>query len=119
MNLDKVKFVFPDFQIQDFNMFDKIMFLKWETTVGNDFGKEHTNLVLELTCPDKYKSLIEFIDVNSWRFHGNGQILGFYIKDNTPKGYENNVKYEVGNYEEKKIEFYCSDIVINSLEKMI
>ena len=119
MNLDKVKSIFPDFQIQDFNMFDKITFLKWETTVDNDSWEEHTNLVLEMTCPDKYKILIKFIDVNSWRFQGNGQIGGFYIKDMTPRGYENNAKYEVGDYEEEEIEFYCSDIVINSLEKIV
>lgn len=100
-------------------MFDKITFLKWETTVDNDSWEEHTNLVLEMTCPDKYKILIEFIDVNSWHFQGNGQIGGFYIKDMTPRGYENNVKYEVGDYEEEEIEFYCSDIVINNLEKIV
>ena len=55
MNLDKVKSIFPDFQMQDFNLFNKITFLKWETTVDNDSWEEHTNLVLEMTCPDKLK----------------------------------------------------------------
>ena len=40
MNLDKVKSIFPDFQMQDFNLFNKITFLKWETTVDNDSWEE-------------------------------------------------------------------------------
>ena len=100
-------------------MFDKITFLKWETTVDNDSWEKHTNLVLKMICPDKYKILINFIDVNCWHFHGNGQISGFYVKDMTPRGYENNATYEVGDYEEEEIEFYCSDIVINNLEKIV
>lgn len=30
------------------------------------------------------------------------------------KGYENNVRYEVGDYEEDEIEFYCSDVVVKN-----
>jgi hypothetical protein len=98
-------------------MFDKIIFLKWETTLDSNSWEEHTNLILGMTSPDNYKIFIEFVDVNSWRFHGNGKISGFYIKDMTVRGYENNCKYEVGDYEENEIEFYCSDIIIKSLEK--
>lgn len=55
--------------------------------------------------------------VNSWRFHGSGKISGFYIKDMTVRGYENNSKYEVGDYEENEIGFYCSDVIIKSFER--
>ena len=118
MNLDKIKSVFPDFQMNHFNMFDKVVFLKWETTLDNDSWEEHTNLILGMTSSDNYKIFIEFMDVKFWRFRGNGQISGFYIKDMTVRGYENNSKYEVGDYEENEIEFYCSEVTIKSLEKM-
>ncbi len=118
MNLDKMKSVFPDFQMSHFNMFDKVIFLKWETILDNNSWEQHTNLILGMTSPDHYKILIEFKDVNFWRFRGNGQISGFYIKDMTVRGYENNSKYEVGDYEENEIEFYCSEFTIKNLEKM-
>ena len=91
-------------------MFDTIIFLKWETTLDNNSWEEHTNLILGMTSPDNYKIFIEFVDVNSWRFHGS-------IKDMTVRGYENNSKYEVGDYEENEIEFYCSDVIIKSFER--
>ena len=109
-----------------FNMFDTIIFLKWETTLDNNSWEEYTNLILGMTSPDNYKIFIEFVDVNSWRFHGSGKISGFYIKDMTVRGYENNSKYEVGDYvgkkldiikEENEIEFYCSDVIIKSFER--
>jgi len=106
-----------DFEIESFRMFDTITFLKWETVFDEDSWEEHTNLILEMTCPAHYKILMEFTDVNSWRFRGNGQISGFYVKDMTARGYENASKYEVGDYEEDRIEFYCSDIIIRKLEK--
>lgn len=118
MNLDKIKSIFPDFQMSHFNMFDKVIFLKWKTILDNNSWKEHTNLILGMTGPDNYKILIEFKDVNFWRFRGNGKFSGFYIKDMTVRGYENNSKYEVGDYEENEIEFYCSEVTIEKLEKI-
>lgn len=47
-----------------------------------------------------------------------GQVIGFYIKDMSVRGYENCAKYEVGDYEEECIGFYCSDIVIKNFEKL-
>ena len=34
------------------------------------------------------------------------------------RGYENASRYEVGDYEENALEFYCSDVIIKSLEKI-
>ena len=42
---------------------------------------------------------------------------GFYVKDMSAMGYETGVKYEVGDYENDEIEFYCSDIEIKSIKK--
>lgn len=117
MNLDKIKSIFPNFQIRDFNIFDKITLLKWEPVFDNELWEEHRNLTLEMTSSLNYKILIEFIDVYSLRFQGNGQISGFYIKDMSARGYENGSKYEVGDYEENEIEFYCADVLIKHLEK--
>ena len=118
MNLTMIKSVFPDFDIENFNMFDEIVFLKWETIFDNESWEERRNLVLEMVGSENYKILIECKDVNYFRFQGNGQILGFYIKDMSVRGYENSSKYEVGDYEENELEFYCSDVIIKNLEKL-
>lgn len=39
------------------------------------------------------------------------------MKDMSAMGYETGVKYEVGDYENDEIEFYCSDIEIKSIKK--
>jgi hypothetical protein len=65
-----------------------------------------------MTSPDAYKIVLEFTDVDSLYFRGNGQISGFYIKDMSGRGYENASKYEVGDYEENEIAFYCSDVTV-------
>lgn len=118
MNLDKIHSFFPDFKMSDFNMFEQIISLKWEPAVDTDTWEEHKNLLLEMTSADNYKILLECIDVVFLRFQGNGQVSGFYIRDMSVRGYENCSKYEVGDYEEDCIEFYCSDIVIKHLEKV-
>ena len=118
MNLSVIKSFFPNFDITNFNMFDKIIFLKWENVFDNESCEEHKNLILEMTSPDNYKILIECKDVNYFLFRGNGQISGFYIKDMSVRGYENCSKYEIGDYEEEEIEFYCSDVIIKNFEKL-
>ena len=118
MNLDKIKSFFPDFKMCDFNMFEQITLLKWEPVFDNDTWEEHKNLFLEMTSADNCKITLECIDVEYLSFRGNGQILGFYIKDMSARGYENCSKYEVGDYEEECIECYCTDIVIKNFEKV-
>lgn len=117
MNLDKIKSFFPDIKMRDFNRFEEIISLKWEPVIDYETWEEHKNLFLEMTSADHYKILLECIDVVSLRFQGNGQVSGFYIKDMSVQGYENCSKYEVGDYEEDYIGFYCSDIIIKNLEK--
>lgn len=118
MNLDKIKSFFPDFKISDFNMFEQLVSLKWEPVVNIDTWEEHQNLFLEMTNGNNYKILLECIGVELLHFRGNRQISGFYIKDMSVRGYENYSKYEVGDYEEGCIGFYCSDIVIKNMEKI-
>lgn len=86
-------------------LFDEIVSLKWETVFDNESWKGHRNLVLKMNSVDNYKILIECKDVDSFRFQGNGQILGFYIKDMSVRGCENGSKYEVGDYEEMNLSF--------------
>lgn len=117
VELAVMKSVLPDFTIENFNMFDKIVSLKWETIFDNEFWEEHRNLVLEMTSPNNYKIVMECKDVESFHFDGNGQILGFYIRDMSVRGYENSSKYEVGDYEQEALTFYCSDIAIKNIEK--
>lgn len=117
MNLAVIKSVFPDFCIENFTMFDEIISLKWEAVFDNESWEEHRNLMLEMTGSVNCKIFIECKDVDTFRFQGNGQILGFYIKDMSVRGYENSSKYEVGDYEEDKIKFYCSDVIIKNIEK--
>lgn len=118
MNLAVIKSVFPYFDIENFNMFDEIISLKWETIYDYEFGEEHRNLIFKMTSPDHYQIVIAFQNVISFRFQGNGQILGFYIKDMSVRGYAKSEKYEVGDYEENAFKFYCSDVIIMNLEKI-
>ena len=66
----------------------------------------------------KVTKLLVKPNVNSFRFKGDGKISGFYIKDMSVMGYESNSKYEVGDYENDEIEFYCSDIEIKKIGKI-
>ena len=96
-------------------MYHTIISLKWENIFECDTGEEHKNLSLTMTCSHGYDIRLEFTDVNSLCFRGNGQISGFYIKDMSERGYENGSKYEVGDYEENEISFYCSDVIVKEL----
>jgi len=121
LNLDKLKTIFPDFQMENWNFFDTVISLKWETVFDDISWEEHKNLIVEMASLNHdCKILLEFIDVHSLRFQGNGQVSGFYIKDMSARGYEHDSKYEIGNYEyeEDGLEFYCSDIVIRDLQKI-
>lgn len=118
MKLDKIRNIFPDFQMENFNIFDTITLFNWETVFDYELWKEHKNLLLTMTSTNGYQIQIEFIDVDSLRFQGNGQISGFYIKNMSARGYENSSKYEVGDYENDEIEFYCSDVIIKRFEKI-
>lgn len=115
MDLEKIRAVFPDFQIGHFYMFHTITSLKWENIFECESGEEHKNLSLIMTCSDGYYIKLEFADVNAMCFRGNGQISGFYIKDMSGRGYENGSRYEVGDYEENEISFYCSDVIVKEL----
>ncbi len=82
MNLSVMKSVFPNFELADFTMFDKIISLKWETVFDSESWEEYKILTLEMVSTDNYKILMEF-----------------------------------GDYEEDELRFYCSDVIIKSLEK--
>lgn len=70
-----------------------------------------------MVSTDNCKILMEFIGVDLFRFEGDGRLSGFYVKDMFVRGYENAVRYEAGDYEEDELRFYCSDVIIKSLEK--
>lgn len=117
MNLEKIISVFPNFKMRDFNMFECITSMKWEPVFDFESWEEHRNLFLEMTSAGGYKITLECVDVEHLIFQGTGQIPGFYIKDMSVMGYENCSRYEVGDYEEGYITFYCSDILIRNFEK--
>ncbi len=118
MDIPVMKSVFPNFLLKDFNMFDEIISLKWETVTDFETWEEHKNLYMEMKSAHNYQILLECIDVQFWFFRGNGQIPGFYIKDMSVRGYENCSRYEIGDFEEECIKFYCSDIVIKNFTKI-
>lgn len=119
MNLDSIRSILPNFQMGNFNMFNKITLLKWETKLDEHDWENITNLILEMISDENYKIIMEFLDVKSWYFDGDGQIKGFYIQDMSENGYENDVRYRVGDYEEDAIKFYCSNVVIQKFEKIL
>lgn len=120
MDLEKVRQFFPDFQMRNFDIFDTITSLKWETVYDDYLGEEHKNLSLTMVSPDKYQIQLDFLDVASFKFDGSGQISGFYIEDMSSRGYESCVRYEVGDYEyeEDVISFYCNDVMIKEIIKL-
>ncbi|HIT65475.1 MAG TPA: hypothetical protein IAC37_13730 [Candidatus Ventrimonas merdavium] len=118
MNLTLIKSFLPDFNIDQFCMFEKIISLDWKPVFDEESWEDHKNLILEMISPDHYKIMIECRGVDTFRFQGDGHISGFYIKDMSASGYEKYANYKVGDYEEHKIEFYCSDIIIKNLEKI-
>ena len=62
---------------------------------------------------------IKFLGVESLTVDSDGHVAGFYIEDMSVRGYESSARYEVGDYEyeESAIHFYCSDVIIENLEK--
>lgn len=46
MNISKIKSIIPNFKMDDFFKFDKILFLKWETVFDNINMEENKNLLL-------------------------------------------------------------------------
>ena len=105
-----------EFDITKFDMFDEIIALKWETVLDDETWEERKTFTLEMTSSDKYKILMECKNVESFRFRGDGKIEGFYVKDMSVRGYEQDSKYEVGDYKNDVIEFYCSDIIVKRLD---
>ena len=118
LNLRIIQSVLPEFDITNFNMFNEILSLKWEMLLDEETGEEVQYLTLEMRSLNNYKILMECKNVDSFRFQGNGMISGFYIKDMSVMGYECGSKYEIGDYENEDIEFYCSDVVVKNIEKV-
>lgn len=118
MNLEKIRHLFPDFQIKNFNMFDTITLLKWETEFDEILGEEHRNLTLVMTSFNHYQIQLKFLGVKSLTVDSDGHVAGFYIEDMSERGYESWARYEVGDYEERAIHFYCGDVIIEGVEKL-
>ncbi len=118
MELSWIREQIPKFEMEHFDMFDEVVSLKWESFSEDVSLQTRKRLVLELHGGAKYSLTLEFSDVDSFRFEGNGQISGFYMKDMSQYGYEKRARYEIGDYEEGLIKFYCSDIVIKSFYRI-
>lgn len=53
MDLSIMQSVIPDFTIENFNLFDEIICLKWEMVFDDVLWVEHRNLILEMkSCTD-------------------------------------------------------------------
>ena len=80
MDLSIIQSVIPDFTIENFNLFDEIICLKWEMVFDDVLWVEHRNLILEMKSCTDYRIQMECKKVDSFRFRGNGKISGFYVK---------------------------------------
>ena len=71
-------------------------------------------LLLELTCEGKnYKILFEEVTRLTVAFHGCPFLIqGFEILDHSTDGWQSDARYEVRDYEEDSIAFYCEKITI-------
>ncbi len=115
MNLEGIRTLLPDFQIEWFDRFDRITSLRWRSEW--DDGGESKHLMLTMTGKLYGEIILEFFGVESFSYHGDGQIGGFYIRDMLKSGYEKHARYQVGNYEneENTISFFCRDVVVRAL----
>ena len=56
MDLSIIQSVIPDFTIENFNLFDEIICLKWEMVFDDVLWVEHRNLILEMKSCTDYRS---------------------------------------------------------------
>ena len=59
MDLSIMQSVIPDFTIENFNLFDEIICLKWEMVFDDVLWVEHRNLILEMKCCTDYRIQME------------------------------------------------------------
>ena len=59
MDLSIMQSVIPDFTIENFNLFDEIICLKWEKVFDDVLWVEHRNLILEMKSYTDYRIQME------------------------------------------------------------
>lgn len=118
MDLERIRRIFPDFNIENFDLFDTVVLLEWGKRADCISGEEQKKLSMTMTGLNDYQIRMEFVNVHSLRFCGNGQISGFYIRDMLERGYEGGSRYEIGDYENGEISFWCSDVIIQEFGKI-
>lgn len=83
-----------------------------------DLNLEHvTNLDMIVTVSDKTYNA-RFSNVSSFRINcveSPIQIDGLAIIDNNDRGFENESRYRVYDYEDGLVSFYCEEIIIQKI----
>lgn len=115
-NIESIQPIINNFSIHSIEWLSDFHF-----QVTQDKYFENTS-ILDITFLIKenrttYELLIRFLNVEALRFQSGGtltHISGFNIKDLTENGYYP-MKYEIEDYEDGIIHFYCADIEFLSL----
>ncbi|WDF48802.1 hypothetical protein PQ460_12300 [Paenibacillus sp. KACC 21273] len=115
-NIENIKPTIDNFSIHRIQWFSELHF-----QVTQDKYFENIS-ILDITFLIKenettYELLIRFMNIDALRFQSGGtltHISGFNIKDLTEHGYYP-MKYEIEDYENGIIHFYCADIEFLSL----
>ena len=78
---------------------------------------EGMNLLLEITCEEKeYRLFFEKVTSFVTSFQGYPfQIFGFEVLDHHSDGWQSEVQYEVRDYEEDSLAFYCKEITVQEI----
>ncbi|MCX6952239.1 MAG: hypothetical protein NTV51_08740 [Verrucomicrobia bacterium] len=73
-------------------------------------------LVMADDSPAKKKVGFRFERVADVSFSGFGQIMGMYVQSVVDRGWEG-LRFEVGDYEDQKIHFFCHSIRLFAVEE--
>lgn len=111
MNLEKIRTVIPDFEMENFQIFDTITSLSFETEKDELTGKDYKNVSLVLENKENQVEL-KCLHTRLLRFQETKSIKNFYVSQLEHQG------YELGEQGNEELKLYCDDIVIQRCEKL-
>ncbi|WP_025685682.1 hypothetical protein [Paenibacillus maysiensis] len=115
-NIESIKPIINNFSIYRIEWFSDLHFHVTQDQYFENISILHITFLIKEN-ETTYELLIRFSNIEALHFKSGGaltRISGFNIKDLTKNGYYP-MKYEVEDYEDGIIHFYCADIEFLSL----
>jgi len=109
-------------KVQDFSLIKIIFITGFSVSFHKEFEENKSLLEIDFIIEDdsgnKYLAKFHFRNPENIRFESGGQYhqISIDIQDIKDKGWENK-RYEVIDYEEDNLHFYCSDIEVISIKE--